>query len=259
MDDDEAYRRLHQVFEHIERWGATSAVVQVHRDSRLASDDALTDPYQVSHAVAISIGAALDHLLALRALIIDAGSLPMAAPFTLTRAALESAAQAVWLLAPPEQSVRVRRRLQMAVRDARERDQLAKTLMGSRHDAAALSERLERFASLAERAGLNRTVLDGHFPGFGRMVHEAGSHADINPEYVRALWQIGSGYAHGQSWPFLTVGTLDEMARQIDGDVGQYLVTADVPTVFTITSAAVMILNEALMLRERHRNAARPA
>lgn len=253
MNDEEAYLRLAQLFETVERWGRTNAVVQVHPKSQLASDDALTDPYQSSHAIAMSIGAALDHLLALRALVVDAGSLPMAAPFTLARAALENAAQALWVLAPPEQTIRVKRRLQMAVADARERDSLARTLREERYDPSDLPQRLERFRELAERANLPPQALEGKFPSYRTMVREAGSIADVEGGHLQALWQIGSGYAHGQSWSFITAGTLGEVARNMKGDVGQYRVTADVPTVFTITSAAFLVLNQALILRDRHR------
>jgi len=52
------------------------------------------NPYQLSHAVALSLGSARDHLHALRALVIDANALHTSAPWTLCRAALENGAQA---------------------------------------------------------------------------------------------------------------------------------------------------------------------
>jgi hypothetical protein len=254
MDDQEAYRRLADLFRAVDRWGEDrEQSVAIQPGSRLDADDRLTAPYQISHSIAISIGCARDHLHALRTLVVDGNALHMAAPFTLTRAALENAAQALWLLTPAEQAQRVTRRLQMCVRDARERHE-AGLLLGEPRGDADLQERLARFAELAQAAGLDPGVIRKRAPGWGRMVRDAAEPAGLAGERIEALWRLGSGFAHGQSWSMLTSSSLDLLAGTEGADaVLEYRVTADVPTVWTLASAATLVLNQALTLRERHR------
>lgn len=250
MDDDQAYGQLRQLLAVIGAWASDGRVFVVGPCSRLASDDALTHPYAISDAVEALVESAQDHLQAIRALILDAGVVHMAAPFTLARSALESAAQAVWLLSPAEQSVRVKRRLQMAVTDARDRDSLVRSVTGDGHTPDVLDDRLATLARLAETAGHPASILVGRFPGAGSMVREAGSHADMAGDHARALWQLGSGYAHGRMWPLLTGGTLEEIAGRLDAQNARLDVDVRLSTVVTITGAAVRVLDHALRLRQ---------
>lgn len=263
MEEREAYERLAALFAVIDGWSeARESRVAVQPGSRLYSDDQLTNPYQIiSHAVALSIGGARDHLHALRCLVVDAGALHMAAPFTLVRAAMENAAQALWLLRPPEQRVRVTRRFQMAVRDARERHRAMRLLIDA-EDAHllddrdhALADQEARFAGLAEAAGISRHEVLRNAPGWAAMIKAAGSDDGApSGDNLEGLWRIGSGYAHGQSWSLLGTASLEQLGAQLDDPtILEYRITADVPTVWTMASSAVLLLNEALHLRERQR------
>ena len=73
-----------------------------------------------SHAVGAALTSSIDHLNTLQALVMQARVLPARAPFTLLRAALENAAVAVWLLAPPNRNERVFRRLRLQWADAQD-------------------------------------------------------------------------------------------------------------------------------------------
>jgi hypothetical protein len=231
------------------RWQAT-----VQPGSRLAADDALTHPFDMSHSVVVSIGCALDHLQALRVLIVDAEALHMAAPFTLTRAALENAAQALWLSHPLEQEVRVSRRLQMAHRDVQERHAAGLLLSEEGRRPATLLERQDRIAGIAEAAGLTRRQVLDPGAGWGRMVNACAWVVDLTGEQLEAIWKIGSAYAHGQSWPIISSASLVRLPGQDDAaSIHDYRITAAVPNVVTAVGAATLVLQEAVRQHHRHR------
>lgn len=77
--------------------------------SPLAGDDRASDPYQVSHAVQMCIVAGVDHLHAMKSLLLDLNMLHSAAPFTMVRGALEVLSSAFWILHPAKRTVRVER------------------------------------------------------------------------------------------------------------------------------------------------------
>lgn len=71
----------------VERSGRENGF-SIEPGSPLAGDDKHSSPYQVSHAIKMSITAAVDHLHALSVLVCNSGFLHLAAPATLTRGAL---------------------------------------------------------------------------------------------------------------------------------------------------------------------------
>lgn len=253
-DDPDAYRRLAGLCTVVERWAKERDYMPpAQAGSRMASDDALTAPYQLSHAVAVPISGALDHLQALRALLVDAEALYMAAPFTLMRSAIESASQALWLLVPDDQLVRVQRRLQMAVGDARERSR-AVALLDQPRAEAALQGRLERFAGLAEAVGLPRGNVLGRAPSLALIVRAASDVVAVPDLPLEFLWRLGSGYAHGRVWALLMAGAQEHLpAQAADPEVAHLSITADASTALTFMGAAVLTLKQALELHDRHR------
>lgn len=259
VDDAEAYRRLAQLFAEIDKWNAGEAEpAQVQAGSRTAADDEATDPYHLSHAVAVALGAAHDHLHSLRTLIADAGTLHTSSPFTLLRAAMEGAAQALWLLEPDDRRVRVLRRFQMAVRDADERrgthvrimaDDLSRTAEAERRFAAAC----DRFAELSGRSGIARQEVLQRSKGFGAMVAASGPAAGVSAEQMEGMWRLASGYAHGQSWSLIGTGDLAPQGSWTEDGVRVYRITADVPTVWMVASLAVLATKQARYLQHKHR------
>lgn len=255
VDEGEAQRQLYLVLEPVRKWGEQSHREQrVQAGSRTAGDDELTEPYHLSHVVAVHLGVALDHLLALRALFVDAQALHMAAPFTLTRSALENAAQALWLLTPDDQTTRVRRRMQLAVQDARERDRVAVLLGEGREGRQALPARYDRLAGIASRAGIPRDVVLGRATAVGTVVAAADDVPQLAGLHMEAIWRICSGYAHGASWSLISAGARERVGPGTEDDpVSTYSVTADGRTLLTVTKAAVASLREARVQHDRHR------
>lgn len=255
MTDEEGYAELSRLFGLADQWAAAvDRVSEVQAGSRLAEDDRLTHPYDLSHSVAVSIGSSRDHLHALRTLIVDAHALHMAAPFTLARAALENAAQALWLTSPADQETRLLRRFQVQVRDLQERHEAGRLFGEPDRTPAGSKERLQRITDLAQGAGLSAAAVTARSPGWGRMVREAASAAGFEDDQLEAIWRLGSGYAHGQSWSLVTAGELVRTPGQADdASMHHYRITADVPTVVIVVGAATLVLGKAIRQHDRAR------
>ncbi len=248
--DEAAYQRLSGLCAVVERWtDERGRILEVQEGSLLAEDDVLTAPYQSSHVIAVFLGSALDHLQALRALLVDAEALHMSAPFTLTRSAIESASQALWLLTPDERQVRVQRRLQMAADNAREQSRAVEIL--DPEARGRLQQRLDRFAGLGEAAGIPRDHVLGRAPSLVTMVRAASDLVapDLPLEF---LWRLGSGYAHGNVWALLVAGVQERLPGSQEA-VAHLSVTADAETALLFMGAAVLALSEAQKLHDRHR------
>ncbi len=173
----------------------------------------------------------------------------MSAPFTLMRSAIESASQALWLLVPDERQVRVRRRLQMAAENAREQSRAAEIL--DPEASQRLQQGLDRFAGLAEAAGISRDHVLGKAPSLLTMVRAASGFVapDLPLEF---LWRLGSGYAHGNVWALLVAGVQERLPGSQEA-VAHLSVTADAETALLFMGAAVLALSEAQKLHDRHR------
>ncbi len=248
--EEAAYRRLSGLCAVVERWtDECGRILEVQEGSLLAEDDVLTAPYQNSHVIAVFLGSALDHLHALRALLVDAEALHMSAPFSLMRSAIESASQALWLLTPDDRQVRVQRRLQMAAENAREQSQAVRIL--NPEASGRLQQRLERFAGLGEAAGVPRERVLGKVPSLVTMVRAASDLVahDLPLEF---LWRLGSGYAHGNAWAPLLAGVQEQLPSSQEA-VAHLSVTADAETLLLFMGAAVLALDKAQKLHDRHR------
>jgi hypothetical protein len=99
------------------------------------ADDRATQPLNTSHMVAHLISTSLDHLHAAVTLVVDAEVLHAHAPFTLGRAAIESAATALWLVHPPSRAERITRTLRLYVQDIDDTHSAVETPLACRHHA----------------------------------------------------------------------------------------------------------------------------
>ena len=82
----------------------------VEAGSSLAGDDRASSPYHVSHVLRHCMDAGIDHLHALKTLVLDAGLLHIAAPSSRARGVLENLA-ASWVLTGQSRNQRVERAL----------------------------------------------------------------------------------------------------------------------------------------------------
>jgi hypothetical protein len=259
-DDDEVHEpevlaALARVFEQLDKWLARrDSLPAVQPGSRSGGDDDATSPYQLTHAVEATLSHSLDHMHALRTMVADAGTIHMAAPFTLMRAALENAAVAAWLLLPDDRDERVRRRLLLALEDAADGykvRQLSETsIIGE-----TLEQRRARLADIGVAYGLPRSSLMGKMASWKTIVREAGAATKYDADHYEIMWRLCSGFTHGRSWSMLS--TLQRTTVASVDDVFEVRLNAPAGAVLVVASTAAEVLRVALALHDRHRLAFR--
>lgn len=213
--------RIRSTFPDLDAWGSRSSVIaQPEAGSELALDDAETIGWHTSQLAAAGLGAARNHLQAVR-VHIEAGQTFPEATGTLIRGAMLGGSQAVWLLDPNDRAVRLRRtRLLTAEVTDNHRKCLADLLEISPghentrrvhdHVVKRLGEVKAKRAELDEGAKFSNTTL----------IEEAaratfGEGFDVA---ARAEWRRTSGNAHGLPWAVLGVsGTAQVSQADADG------------------------------------------
>ena len=127
---------------------------------------------------------------------------------TLARAAVESSAQAVWILAATDYRSSIQRHASLVIADW---DEQRKASL----DEAVRSELRKRSGALQEDLGF--TDADVRAPSYLTLVRHAAAHAREqlpaallrSDDAVERLWRASAGSAHGKQWPAseLTVAT----------------------------------------------------
>ena len=168
--------------------------------SPLAVDDAGYRWEKLSEWTLGSLKASRDHLLLWANIVTplevadDAAVENPARPyFTVARAALESASQAMWVLAPSESAERVARHLRLLSGDLAEQEKALRS-SGDVDGAAAASERR---ASIPGRSGVESVPAP---PSFLSMVRAAATDLGQNPDDAEFLWRLCSSATHGKNW-----------------------------------------------------------
>ena len=230
---------LLRLLNQVDTWSARTDAQGRHPEtpasSAMGGDDKRLKPYHISHASWASLSHAGDHLLALRALLAT-GLIPMFAPYTLIRAALENASMAVWLLAPAGRAERITRRLQVAADDIRNGER-ARAITGDKGPKTR-EQRLDEVGQIAEKCGID-----------GRAATTRATYSEIiqavgDPDQVTLLaWNTCSGIAHGDFWA--TPAAMRMVGLPVGGspDVGAYQITANVSLLRYFATFAVNMTN----------------
>jgi hypothetical protein len=203
--------------------------------SPLCGDDKQAHPYQVSHAAWHSLSTAVDHLICLKALLGDAQLIPMFAPFTLDRAALENSCVAVWMLHPPGRDDRLTRRLQLAIDDIHNGEQ-AKALTGQQGGRPE-AERIAQVVAIAAKAGIDKAAVTRKAP-YWQIVKAADEAAGSSGRY-EVSWKLCSAYTHGDFWATLASLRRTEVRDSGQPGVGTFKVEADLRLLAQVTAIAV--------------------
>jgi hypothetical protein len=219
----------------------------VQPGSSLAGDDQATDPYQLSHAVAAAMGHSVEHLHAIRALIIDAGVMHPAAPFTIARAAIENASIAVWLLAPASRTERVMRRLRWNWVDARDGNQFGEEI-NSPTDLPTTQHRLNRIG-----AAITGDASYAHTSRATTTDIVKAADAAVDRTHVLAAWRVCAGFSHGRMWTTLSVLDRTTVPSEDDPDVLHAYVTSSLHTLWWAVSTAWRVLTRAHQLYQTRR------
>jgi hypothetical protein len=245
-EEQEALQQLGRLFVQIDQWQATDQQqggLSAQPGSSLAGDDQATNPYHVSHTVIHELFGALDHLHALRMLVQTAHALHTFAPFTLNRAAMECGAAAVWVLAPKSRDERIRRRLVLATRNARDIDS-ALVKLG---EPSSLRSRLDEIRKIAaRRRALDPTSIVGAPPSIERIIGEAADAFELDSDAAVTLWKLCSGITHNRLWASLNLLDRQEFSRV--ANVRGVHLTASFKNVLTVTQLSVSFSIEARRL-----------
>lgn len=231
---------------------STNPPPPVEAGSALAGDDAAAAPLHLSHAAWFAWTLAVDQLDAVRVLLEDARRTQPWAHHTLLRSALENAATALWLLAPPTRDERVRRRLKLAGIDVHESAR-AQDLSGVTPlpPGRLPVERREEIKRLAAARGLDPDAVLGRF-GYAKVLRESAVATPFDPKALELLWMTGSGIAHGRTWA--TYAYLDRQDVTVcPSNVRQIKITASVDQLVLVAATVLTLIDRAHALYERGR------
>ena len=221
--------------------------MQVVVNSDLHGDDIASAPFQTSHAVDGLLSVAIDHVHALTSLVIATRTLHRTAPFTLARAAIESASGALWILDPADRATRVQRTLQLHAIDARDASRASADLNAPLR--VTLKARIQQLQEVASAAGYA-------FAGpIGPM--SATELVKCADKYVSApagtgllgAWRLFSGMAHGRPWAQTGFG--DTRRTRLNDQLDQVITQTSVDRVVYAASISADAIEAGLVQRNR--------
>lgn len=184
----------------------------VQPGSPLAIDDSLGSPYELSYAAAACLSAAIDHLHAACALVLNSGFLHLSAPATVARGTLECASTALWMLFPDASDERITRGLRWYIKDASDGD-----TAGAEADIpvpSTLQAKREDIKAVAEANGLSFDAIKrGYTSTDAVKAAKVGLDAFGHPFNLVYQWRLCSGFAHGRLWPRIELAKATEEAQ----------------------------------------------
>ncbi|MFJ6096920.1 hypothetical protein [Williamsia muralis] len=166
----------------------------VEPNSPLAQDDAATSPYHLSHCLRMCITAGVDHLSAIKQLIIDGQVLHVSAPFTLARGALEVLSAAYWILHPDSQTERIQRVLRWHAKNFN--DQHTALSAAGVEQSPTRNEKLRKLYTIADTRSIPHSRVKTGYTS-SDAVRYADERSSVS---VLFAWQLCSGFAHGRPW-----------------------------------------------------------
>jgi len=194
-----ARQRLGVVLQQVDGWSAfLGPEAMAQSGSSLAGDDMATDPHQISHSALRCLGVAVDHMQALRDLILKGQVLPIHACYTLLRAALENAATVVWLLGPTARNDRVTRQLRNTWANAVNGERVRALIANGDPYESSLPKVRSRIKALAAARQIS-TASAMSSVGTESIVAAAQRHLgwEADPGVGVVVWRMCSGIAHG--------------------------------------------------------------
>lgn len=218
---------------------------QVSSGSSLSGDDNASTPYHVSHAVRAGLVAGVDHLHAVKALLLDLQMLHMAAPFSIVRGSLENLSAAFWILHPGRRNERIERALRWHAKNFQEQH-LAYEPVGL-SDEAMRDAKLAKLEIVATRRGISTVNVRAGYRS-SRAVKYAEEHAKRAKPLLP--WQLCSGFAHGRLWPYLGMSE-QERFETADPGVFNLKLTGDPSRLLYPTIAAFRLLIDVVELLQQ--------
>jgi hypothetical protein len=208
--------------------------------SALAADDRASQPYRVSHCAVACLTAGVDHLHALKRLVIDHNLLHTGADYSLARGALENFGTAFWVLHPTEPTERITRALRWMAKNFKDKANFHRALL--KKDDPSKTENLAKVQQVAEDARCG-PIPEGY--SSTEVLEYAQKHATTDPF---PEWQICSGFAHGRPWARLVMSVQERLpAREgQDADVVMLRLTSDYERLLSATLPAFHLMTDVL-------------
>ncbi|MCA2303178.1 hypothetical protein JF770_06365 [Mycobacterium intracellulare] len=178
----------------------------VEPGSEFAADDAQSHPYRVSQCARGFINAGIDHMHALKTLIVDGRTLHSASDWTLMRAALEHFAVAFWVMNPSDRRIRIERALCCAAQNFKDQDKAMQKLLEP-SEYHSLRSNLDLLGGIAASAGCSKKTVQGGYTSTA-ILQYAERETSISPS-PHLMWQVCSGFAHGRQWANLGMNDVE--------------------------------------------------
>ncbi|WP_444663521.1 hypothetical protein ACT17Q_15365 [Cellulomonas sp. CW35] len=248
--EEEAAALLQQLFSSLEAAEARCDAFTVRAGSILEGDDRATAYDPISFQVRYLFVAAFDYTGALRRTLEDHG-MPVVAVYPLVRAALEAAAQVLWLTTGGTRSKRVFRALQRVWDGAKLCDEALRHLDPT--SRPLLPELRERLDGLLAAAGAGQRSLDRTPPSMTDIVIDAGRHFQTGRLRPIDVWRLCSSMAHANRSVSLAV--LESRQVGPGNDLGgEYVMTTSYRVVAVFVSVLAELIGAALDAQDQ-RNA----
>lgn len=208
--------------------------------------DALTEPYQASHTVGYLLHTAVDHLHALRMMMEQAQAQHTFAPYTLIRAAIESASTVLWILQYDNPRLIATRSLKLEYADLVDLKRANTTAdPNAGHDEV----RLGVFNACLSKHGWKDKEIKPRPPGPLAIIQETSKHFDVFGTPV--MWQMCSSVAHGRRWArqYLTIleAEDDGVSKVLSGRL-----TSDESAIALALNIACAVVRKAKTMRNLH-------
>lgn len=222
----------------------------VEPGSSLFGDDAKVPTLMVSSAAYQCFSHAVDHLHAVQALLFEAKLMHAYAPYSLLRAAVEAAGEAIWLLGPTSRQERIRRCLKRAYENVSKGQHFA-DLAGVQPSGRSAATRIQEIRDLATRHGIDPNGVCGRWSTQQQLKYVDELLNKGKEPSTQALWQICSGFAHGREWA--TLGLLERTVQSQAGNVVQVRLSSSGEVLLNILAMATALSAEARRLFEERR------
>lgn len=212
----QAHATMADCFAQIEQWHEFVSVTRpVAASSALGVADRLTEPFQSSHTVSFNILTAVDHLHALRALLVDAKAQHIFAPYSLVRSAIENAATALWIMTDSHPRAIAVRSLKIEHANHVDVTRAHKTL-----GLVVDPTRDKLLEAVITKNGMKRDGIKANPPGFLKIVEEAAAAHDLG-KLPGLMWQMCSAATHGRNWSSVILAMMeaedDMMSKTLSG------------------------------------------
>lgn len=212
----------------------------VEPNSELAADDAASAPYQVSHSARWCLNSGVDHLHALKSLVVKFRHLHSAAPYSLVRGALENFAAGFWILHPRDPVVRVEHGLQWWLKNGKDRDNAVP------RDLETQQRARDAIVEVGRAAGCDKQQLASRYTSTKVLEYADQYSAAKRPHLV---WQICSGFAHGRPWAHFAMNEMENHPSYEEGS-SQARFTTDDRRLLLVTSPAFELMGDLVRLIE---------